>query len=65
MLLDRGLLGLAVLALTWVAWRIFRLYAEVQEKRIAESREAVAALVKSAEALDAMADLIRDRRTGA
>lgn len=61
-LLQLGLPGIIILALAWVAWRLFRRYDEIQEKRIAEGREGIEALNTNTAALEALTSLIKDRR---
>lgn len=59
MLLDKGLLGLAALVLGWVSFKLFQRLQDVQDKRIAESRESVKALTDAATAIEQLSDLIR------
>lgn len=61
-LLQLGLPGVVILALAYVAWRLFQRYDQAQEKRITEGREGVAALNSNTAALEALAELIKDRR---
>ena len=62
-LLKEGIPGLVILALGFVSWRLFKLYTDTQEKRIAESTEAVKAMTAMTTAVEGLADLIKDRRT--
>lgn len=61
-LLALGLPGVIIIALGYGVYRLFGLYIEVQEKRIAEGRETVKALESNTAALDNLTDLIRDRK---
>lgn len=59
LLLAKGLLGVICLALAWTSWRFFSLYSEVQEKRIAEGREAIRAINESTAAIETLAEIIK------
>lgn len=61
-LLQLGLPGIIILALAWVSWKLFQRFDQVQEKRIAEGREVVEALNANTASLDALVELIKDRR---
>lgn len=61
-LLQLGLPGVVIIILGFVAWRLHKLYAETQEKRIAEGREAVKAIEQNSAALDNLSEVIRSRR---
>lgn len=62
-LLQLGLPGVVIIALGFVCWRLFKLYADTQEKRIAEGREAVKAIEQNTAALENLSDVIRARRS--
>ena len=61
-LLALGLPGIAIAGLGYAVYNLFRLYTEVQEKRINEAREGVKALETNTSALDSLSDLIRERK---
>jgi dihydrodipicolinate synthase/N-acetylneuraminate lyase len=61
-LLQLGLPGIVIIALGFVCWRLHKLYTEVQEKRIAEGREAVKAMEQTTAALENLSEVIRSRR---
>lgn len=63
-LLSLGLPGIIILALGYACYRLFGLYIEVQEKRVAEGRETVKAVEENTSALDRLTDLVRDRAKG-
>ena len=61
-LLTYGAPGLIILALLIALNRIFDLYVDAQEKRILEGRESVKAHEATASALEALTQLIKERR---
>ena len=62
--LDQGVLGLVIIGLGFIAWRLWSKYYEIQEKRIAESRESIKAIEQNTNTLDTLAELLRDRKAG-
>lgn len=62
--LAQGLPGLIIVALGFTVYKLYNKYDEVQEKRIAESREAVKAIEQSTNTLDTLTELLRDRKAG-
>ena len=62
--LDQGVLGLVIIGLGFIAWRLWSKYDEIQEKRIAESRESIKAIEQNTNTLDTLAELLRDRKAG-
>lgn len=63
-LLQLGLPGIAILALGWAYVLKDRKLDEINEKRIAESREAIKAIEQSTNALETLTELLRDRKAG-
>lgn len=61
-LLKLGFPGVVIIGLALAVWRLFKLYNEVNEKRIAEAREGIKAIEANTTALDALTSAIRDRR---
>lgn len=62
--LDQGVLGLVIIALGTISWRLWSKYDEIQEKRIAESRESIKAIEQNTNSMDTLAELLRDRKAG-
>lgn len=62
--LDQGVLGLVIIGLGFALIYVFKLYNEVQEKRIAESREGVKAIEQNTNTLDTMTEVLRERGKG-
>lgn len=58
LLLNMGLPGLCLILLGYACYRLAKLYIEVQEKRIAETRTATTALNNSASALNRLSDIL-------
>ena len=59
--LNQGVLGLVVVGLGFAVWRLWSKYDEIQEKRIAESRDAIKAIEQNTNTLDTMTEVLRDR----
>lgn len=59
--LDQGVLGLIIVALGFAVWKLYSKYDEVQEKRIAESRESVKAVEQNTNTLETMTEVLRER----
>jgi hypothetical protein len=57
-----GLPGIVIFGLAYALFNIFKLYTEVQEKRIGEAREGVKALEANTSALESLSDLVRERK---
>lgn len=63
-LLSLGLPGVIIIGLAFAVYNLFKLYAETQEKRIVEAREAVKAIEANTAAIDTLSDLVRSDRKG-
>lgn len=63
-LLSLGLPGVIIIGLVFAVNNLFKLYAEIQEKRNVEAREAVKAIETCTAALDTLSDLVRSDRKG-
>lgn len=61
--LDKGVLGLVIVAMGFVLWRLWSKYDEIQEKRIAESRESIKAIEQNTNTLETMTEVLRERGT--
>jgi hypothetical protein len=61
-LLALGLPGIVIIGLGYAVFNLFKLYTDVQEKRIGEAREGVKALETNTSALESLSDLIRERK---
>lgn len=59
--LDQGVLGLVIIALGFAVWRLWSKYDEIQEKRIAESREAIKSIETSTNTLETLTEVLRER----
>ncbi len=59
--LDQGVLGLLIISMGFVIWRLWSKYDEVQEKRIAEARESVKAVEQNTNTLETMTEVLRER----
>ncbi len=59
---QQGLAGLVIFALGWASHSLFRLYSEVQEKRIAEAQTTAHALDANTAMLLQLRELLRDQR---
>lgn len=58
---DKGILGLVAVALGYAFYRLWGKYEEVQEKRIAESRESIKAIEQNTNTLETMTEVLRER----
>lgn len=63
-LLSLGLPGVIIIGLAFTVYNLFKLYAQTQEKRIVEAREAVKAIEANTAAIDTLSDLVRCDRRG-
>lgn len=63
-LLQLGLPGIVILALGYAYVRKDNKLDEVNEKRIAESREAVKAIEQNTNTLETLTEVLRDRKAG-
>jgi hypothetical protein len=63
-LLDQGILGLMIVGLGFSSVKLWSKYDEIQEKRIAESREIIKAVEQNTNTLDILVELMRDRKAG-
>jgi hypothetical protein len=59
--LDQGVLGLVIIALGVAVVALAKAYNAIQEKRIAESREAIKAIEQNTNTLDTMTEVLRER----
>lgn len=62
--IDQGVLGLVIVGLGVALIYVFKLYNEIQEKRIAESREGIKAIEQNTNTLDTMTEVLRERGKG-
>lgn len=60
-LFKLGLSGVVIVALVFICNRLFNLYVNIQEKRIAESREALDAISKNTSAMIALTEVVKER----
>jgi len=63
--LKLGLPGIVIMALAFWGWSKDKKLDEVNEKRIAESRETVKAIEQNTNTLESLSDVLKDRRGGA
>ena len=59
---KEGILGLIIVALGFAVIYLFKQYRDIQEKRIAESRETTKAIEQNTNTLETLGELLRDRR---
>lgn len=59
--LKQGLLGLIIVALGLAVIALFKILQNVQEKRIAESRESIKAIEQNTNTLETMTEVLRER----
>lgn len=59
--LDQGVLGLVIIGLGFAVVYLFNKYSDIQEKRIAESRESIKAIEQSTNTLETLTEVLRDR----
>ena len=59
--LEQGVLGLVILALGFGVVYLFNKYSDIQEKRIAESRESIKAIEQNTNTLETMTEVLRER----
>lgn len=60
-LLANGISGIAIIILLYAVYKLWLKYDEVQEKRIAESREATKAIEQNTNTLDILSEVLKDR----
>lgn len=60
-LLEQGILGIVILLLIGAVVFLYKKVNEVQEKRIAESREGIKAVEQNTNTLDTLAQVLRER----
>jgi len=60
-LLDNGLSGVAIIILLYAVWKLWTKYDEIQEKRIAENRDAIKAIEQNTNTLETITEVLRDR----
>ena len=63
-LLSYGVPGLIILILLGAMGKLDKRNEAIQEKRIAESREAIKALEQNTNALESLTDIVRERKNG-
>ncbi|CAB4131756.1 hypothetical protein UFOVP131_27 [uncultured Caudovirales phage] len=63
-LLSYGVPGLIILILLGAIGKLDKRNEAIQEKRIAESREAIKALEQNTNALESLTDIVRERKNG-
>ena len=59
--LDQGVLGLVIVGLAFAVVYLFKAYQNIQEQRIAESREAIKAIESNTNTLETMTEVLRER----
>lgn len=60
-MLEKGTLGVVIIAMAIVIVKLWNKYNEVQEKRIAESREGIKAVEQNTNTLETMTAVLRER----
>lgn len=58
-LITNGPIGILCLFLAVACWRLFSLYTQVQELRIAEARDTIKVLADNTKALETSTDVVR------
>ena len=68
LLAQYGLVGIVIMVLLFVCWRFFKMYEAAHEKlnalqetRVAEVKESVRALEANSDAMNRLAETVRDR----
>lgn len=59
--LEQGVLGIVIIGLGYAVVKLWTKYDEVQEKRIAESRDAIKAIEQNSNTLETMTEVLRER----
>ena len=59
--LDQGVLGLVIIGLAIAVVYLFKAYQNIQELRIAESRESIKAIEQNTNTLETMTEVLRER----
>ena len=59
--LGQGILGVIIVALAATVVALYRKVNEIQEKRIAESREAIKAIEQNTNTVDTLTEVMRER----
>lgn len=54
-----GAPGVVILGLAWTLWKVVLRYDELQNKRVEETRETIAAINHNTTAINALTDLIK------
>lgn len=62
--LQQGVLGLVVVGLGFAVWILYNKINDIQEKRIAETRESVKAIEQSTNTLDTLTEVLRAQGRG-
>lgn len=57
-----GLAGIVIAVLSLAVWKLFGHYKASQEGRIKDGREMVAAMERNTQAMNSLAEVIKDRR---
>lgn len=60
-LLQNGLPGVIIVALLYAVGKLWVANNEIQEKRIAESRDSIKAIEQNSNTLETMTEVLRDR----
>lgn len=58
---EQGVLGIVILGLGFAVIKLWTKYDEIQEKRIAESRDAIKAIEQNSNTLETMTEVLRER----
>lgn len=61
-LLEYGLSGIVIVALIYAVIKLWTKYDDIQEKRIAESREVIKAIETNTNTLETMTEVLRERQ---
>lgn len=59
--LAQGLFGVIIVVLGYTVMKLYNKYDEIQEKRIAESRDAIKAIEQNSNTLETMTEVLRER----
>ena len=63
-LLQQGFPGIVILALGFVAYRLFGINSDLHEKRLTDSRTTIDAINKNTNSLESLTEILRDRAKG-
>ncbi len=59
--LNQGVLGLVIVGLAFAVIYLFKAYQNIQEQRIAESRECIKAIESNTNTLETLTEVLRER----